>query len=80
MSFKALFRSIVALAILFVMLYLGMNNTQDIPFYFPLLLKTRLIAPAGMIYFGVFAVGVIGGTILTVGGGGGKRGGGGKDR
>ncbi len=69
MSLKVVFRSVVALAILFVMLYVGMNNTQNIDFYFPIALKNRLTASAGLIYFGVFAVGFLAGTVLTAGGG-----------
>lgn len=73
MSFKAVVRSVLALAILFVMLYMGMNNTQSVAFHFPVLLKSTLTAPAGLIYFGVFAVGFIAGTILTAGNGAGGR-------
>ena len=73
MSFKVLFRSIVFLAILFVMLYIGVNNRQAADFYFPMLLDKKLTTDAAMIYFGMFAVGVIAGTLLTVGGGGGGK-------
>ena len=78
MSFKVLFRSLVFLAILFVVLYAGMNNTQSIEFSFPILFQRSIHQQAGMIYFCVFAVGVLGGTLLTAGGG--RRGGGGKDK
>lgn len=74
---KVVFKSIVFLALLFVMLYVGMNNTHDIKFFFPLAGttdKNPLHASAALIYFGVFAVGVLGGTVLTVGTGGGGRG------
>jgi len=69
MNFKVIFRSIVALAILFVMLYVGMYNTQNIDFFFPIALKSKVTASASLIYFGVFAVGFLAGTILTAGGG-----------
>jgi uncharacterized membrane protein YciS (DUF1049 family) len=69
MNFKVVFRSIIVLLILFVMLYVGMNNTQRIDFYFPIALQHRLTESAGLIYFGVFAVGFLAGTILTAGGG-----------
>lgn len=84
--FKAVVKTIALLAILFVMLYVGMNNTHAIDFHFPVAGTTKaepVHASAALIYFGVFAVGVLAGTILTVGGnapaGGGKRGGG-KDK
>jgi uncharacterized membrane protein YciS (DUF1049 family) len=35
MSFKVLFKLVVFLAILFVMLYIGVNNRQSADFNFP---------------------------------------------
>jgi uncharacterized membrane protein YciS (DUF1049 family) len=72
MSFKVLFKAIVFLVILFVMLYIGVNNRQSADFFFPVLLDKKLTTDAAMIYFGMFAVGVIAGTLLTAGGGSGK--------
>ena len=72
MSFKVLFKAIVFLVILFVMLYIGVNNRQSADFYFPVLLDKKLTTDAAMIYFGMFAVGVIAGTLLTAGGVSGK--------
>ena len=72
MSFKVLFRSIVFLAILFVMLYIGVNNRQAAAFYFPVLMDKKLTTDAAMIYFGMFAGGVIAGTLLTAGSGKGR--------
>jgi uncharacterized membrane protein YciS (DUF1049 family) len=72
MSFKVLFKAIVFLVILFVMLYIGVNNRQSADFYFPVLLDKKLTTDAAMIYFGMFAVGVIAGTLLTAGGGAAK--------
>ncbi len=77
MSLKAVFRSVVALAVLFIMLYVGMNNTQNIEFSFPLALKSRVSEPAALIFFGVFAIGFLAGTLLTAGG---KKGGGSRDK
>lgn len=82
---KAVLKTIALLAILFVMLYVGMNNTHVIDFHFPVAgttAKTPIHSSAALIYFGVFAVGLLAGTILTVGsgsGGGGKKSGA-KDR
>ena len=76
---KAVVKTIALLAILFVMLYVGMNNTHEIDFQFPVAgttQKTPIHAMAALIYFGVFAVGLLAGTILTVGSSGGKGGGG----
>ena len=79
---KAVVKTLALLAILFVMLYVGMNNTHVIDFHFPVAganAKTPIHSSAALIFFGVFAVGVLAGTILAVGGhsaGGGKKGGG----
>jgi uncharacterized membrane protein YciS (DUF1049 family) len=83
---KAVVKTIALLAILFVMLYVGMNNTQAIDFHFPIAgttTKTPIHASAALVYFGVFAVGLLAGTILSFGKeekGGGKKSGGGKDK
>ncbi|MGH7997688.1 MAG: hypothetical protein ACREFX_15185 [Opitutaceae bacterium] len=74
MNFKVLLRVVVFLAILFAVLYMGINNTKPIEFSFPMLLQGKIRAVAALIYFGVFAVGVLGGAVLTAGGGGGRRG------
>jgi hypothetical protein len=70
MSFKVLFKVIVFLAILFVLLYIGLNNRQSIDFYFPILLDKKWTDQAGIVYFAMFAAGVLAGALLTVGGGG----------
>jgi uncharacterized membrane protein YciS (DUF1049 family) len=78
---KAVLKTIALLIILFVMLYVGMNNPQLIDFHFPVAGTTALEpirASAALIYFGIFAVGVLAGTILAVGGKTGARDGDGK--
>jgi uncharacterized integral membrane protein len=82
MSFKAVLKSIAFLLLLFVMLYVGMNNTHPIDFNFPIAgttAKEPIRQPAGIIFFGMFAVGVLAGTLLHSGGGG-KKSGGSKDK
>jgi len=76
MSFKSVFKSVVFLAILFAMLYVGMNNPQKIDFSFPIVFQKKITESAALIYFGVFAVGVLAGTVLTAGGGKGRGAGG----
>lgn len=76
---KAVVKTIALLIILFVMLYVGMNNTQVIDFHFPVAgttAKEPIRASAALIYFGIFAVGLLAGTILAVGGAKEARGGG----
>jgi len=72
MSFKIFLKAVVFLAILFVMLYVGMNNTQDITFNFPIAgttTKQPIHASAALVYFGMFAIGVLAGAVLVAGGG-----------
>lgn len=91
LMFKAVFKTLALLGLLFIMLYVGMNNTHEINFHFPIAGwtdKTPVRGTAALIYFAVLAVGVLAGTILqslsgSSGGsekGGGKKSGGSKDR
>lgn len=76
MNFATFFKTVVFLALLFVMLYVGMNNTHEINFFFPIAgttAKAPIHASAALIFFGIFAIGVLAGTMLH-GGGGGKGG------
>jgi uncharacterized integral membrane protein len=75
MSFKAVLRAIAFLVLLFVVLYVGMENTGRISFAFPLVLQDKVSAPAALIFFGMFAVGVLAGTLLHGSGGDKKTGG-----
>lgn len=65
--FKAILKTFVLLIILFVMLYVGMNNGHEIDFRFPIAGMTDkkpVHASAALIYFGIFAIGVLAGTML----------------
>ena len=79
--FKAVLKTLALLIILFVMLYVGMNNTHEINFFFPIAgttAKAPIHASAAILYFGIFAVGVLAGTMLH--GGGGKESSGGSSK
>ena len=74
--FKAVLKTFALLIILFVMLYVGMNNGHQIDFHFPIAgttAKAPIHASAALIYFGIFAIGVLAGTLLHFGSGGGKK-------
>jgi hypothetical protein len=81
---KAVFKAFALLVIAFIMIYVGMNNCKEIDFFFPVAgttAKSPIHASAALIFFGMFAVGVLAGTILTVGSGtGGRKSGGAKDK
>jgi uncharacterized membrane protein YciS (DUF1049 family) len=72
MSFKVLFRVILFLAMLFVLLYVGSHNRQSVDFNFPILLDKKWTDEAGIVYFAMFAAGVLAGALLTAGGGKGR--------
>lgn len=77
MNFANFLKTLVILAVLFVMLYVGMNNTHEINFFFPIAgttAKAPIHQSAAIIFFGIFAIGVLAGTMMH--GGGGKSGGG----
>jgi uncharacterized membrane protein YciS (DUF1049 family) len=69
---KLFLRALVFLAATFVVVYIGMTNTGTISFRFPLLFDHDIKQPAAIIYFGVFAIGVIAGLMVL---GGGRSGG-----
>ena len=62
-----LFRTFAFLLILFLVVYIGTENTHQISFRFGLLLDKPAQTSAALVYFAVFAVGVIGGTLLNAG-------------
>jgi uncharacterized membrane protein YciS (DUF1049 family) len=67
MGFKSILKLVVFLALLFLVLYIGVNNRQSAVFNFPLL-ETRQTMDAWEIYFGMFAIGVFAGAVLMSGG------------
>jgi uncharacterized integral membrane protein len=68
MNLKTFFRGFVFLALLFVVLYVGMNNTHKVDFSFPILFDRRVTQPAALLFFGMFAIGVLAGMALNAGG------------
>lgn len=76
MSAQTIFRTIGFLIILFLVVYVSIENTQMIDFRFSMAVDKPVRASAAIIYFAMFAVGVVGGTLLhNSGKGGGGRGG-----
>lgn len=79
MNAAVIFRTIGILVILFIMVYVGTENTQAVDFHFSLLLEKPARTSAALVYFAVFAVGMIGGTLLNAGKSGGSAPSRGKD-
>ena len=71
MGFKSILKLVVFLGLLFLVLYIGVNNRQDAVFNFPAL-GPKTSTDAWEIYFGMFAIGVVAGAVLMAGGGRGK--------
>jgi uncharacterized membrane protein YciS (DUF1049 family) len=64
---KMFLRTLVFLALLLAVLYVGMNNAHQIDFFFPVLVKGKIHATAAILYFAMFAVGVLAGIALGAG-------------
>lgn len=77
MNFQTILRTFGFLVILFLVVFVSIENTQVIDFRFSLLAEKPVRASAAIIYFGMFAFGVIGGTLLHNSGKGSGRGEGG---
>ena len=71
MNAKIFFRTVGFLIILFLVVYVSIQNTQVINFNFELVSDKPVRSSAAIIYFAMFAVGVVGGTLLHGGGGSG---------
>ncbi|MET0262437.1 MAG: hypothetical protein ABW223_06040 [Rariglobus sp.] len=80
MSAQTIFKTIGFLIILFLVVFVSIENTQVIDFRFSLVADKPVRASAAIIYFAMFAVGVIGGTLLHNSGKGGGRSDGGSKR
>ena len=84
MSFQTILRTIGFLIILFLVVFVSIENTHTIDFHFSLAFPKPVRSSAAIVYFAMFAIGVIGGTLLNGGYGkpSGSRGGesGGKKR
>lgn len=68
MNPKLLLKTIFVIAILSLLVIMGMHNQGNVDLIMPPLLQKKLTAPAALMYFGFFAVGVLTGTIMIAGG------------
>ena len=76
MSPKLIAKTLFMIVVLSLLVLMGMYNRQTTELNLPAPLPRTQRAPAALMYFGFFAIGLLTGTILTVGGG--RRGGGGR--
>ncbi|MHB1308253.1 MAG: hypothetical protein ACYC23_14340 [Limisphaerales bacterium] len=72
MNAKLLFKTVFLIAMLLLLVLIGMHNKETVPFTLPPLVTKSIRQPAAIMYFAFFAVGVLTGTVLSVGTG--KRG------
>ncbi len=67
MNFQTILRTIGFLIILFLVVFVSIENTHTIDFHFSLAVTKPVRSSAAIVYFAMFAVGVIGGTLLNGG-------------
>jgi uncharacterized integral membrane protein len=67
MSFQTILRTIGFLIILFLVVFVSIENTHTVDFHFSLAFTKPVRSSAAIVYFAMFAVGVIGGTLLNGG-------------
>jgi uncharacterized integral membrane protein len=73
MNAKLLFKTLFVLLMLLVMVLIGNYNREKVSFRLPPA-SLKVTQPAGIMFFGFFAAGVLTGMVLTVGGGGKAKG------
>jgi uncharacterized integral membrane protein len=74
MNAKTFFRTLGFLLILLLVILISKENTQSAEFRFSLLFEKPVHASATFVFFAMFAIGVVGGTLLNGGGSGGGAG------
>ena len=67
MSFQTILRTIGFLIILFLVVFVSIENTHTVDFHFSLAFAKPVRSSAAIVYFAMFAAGVIGGTLLNGG-------------
>ncbi len=72
MKAKTIFKSIFLVAILGLLVFIGINNRETVHLSLPRMLNKSPKLPAGFVYPGFFAAGLLSGAILMAG----KKGGG----
>jgi|SRR6267143_5700098 len=67
MKLMLLLKTAFATAVLLLLVLMGVYNRGMVDFNLPPLVKQVVQQPAALMYFGFFAVGLVTGTVLTVG-------------
>jgi uncharacterized integral membrane protein len=69
MNTKLLFKTVFAMLVLLLLVMIGYNNRNTVPFTLPPIVPKAFKQPAAYMYFGFFAVGFITATVIFAGGG-----------
>jgi uncharacterized membrane protein YciS (DUF1049 family) len=67
MNIIILIKTVFVTAILLLLVLIGLNNSAPIDFSLPPLITSGVKQPAALMYFAFFAVGLVTGTILSIG-------------
>ena len=73
MNARLLLKTLFIILVALLLVMMGLNNRDSVPFRLPPLLEKAINQPAALMYVAFFAVGLLTGTILTAGTG--KKGG-----
>lgn len=69
MNAKLLLKTLFLIVVLLLLVMMGANNRGPVPFALPPLVPKPIQLPAAYMYMAFFAIGLLTGTVLTVGGG-----------
>jgi hypothetical protein len=72
MNFKLIFKTLLIIAILSLLVFMGLTNPNTIELHLPKVKPewpTVVKQPAALMYFGFFGIGFLAGTIVMSGGG-----------
>jgi uncharacterized integral membrane protein len=67
MNITSLIKLVFGIAIVALLVLTSLNNSGQVDFTFPLVLRQSVKQPAVLMYFGFFAVGLVTGAVLSIG-------------
>ena len=69
MNPKLLLKWLLVMLVLLLLILMGMNNRELVPFVLPPLIPRRVQLPGALMFFAFFAIGLLTGLFIRTGGG-----------